>query len=109
MHIDCRGARRRAGMTQETWADALGLSLDRVRSLEYRRGQFPGWDAACHMARLGGFLRVDGPDGPKALAPLHLVVHPGAQDMPLTVLEAGAGQTQPWGTPGPVHARWDLA
>ena len=42
LHIDCRGARRRAGMTQEARTDAVGLSLDRVRSLEYRQGQFPG-------------------------------------------------------------------
>lgn len=105
LQIDCRGARRRAGMTQEAWASAVGLSLDRVRSLEYRRGQFPGWDAAYHMARLGGFLRVDGSHGPMALAPLHLVVHPEAQDLPLTFLEPVVGQTHLWGTPVLVHAR----
>lgn len=105
LQIDCRGARRRAGMTQEAWADAVGLSLDRVRSLEYRQGQFPGWDAAYRMALLGQFLRLDGPDGPMALTPLELVVHPEAQHLPLTVLEPVPGQTHLWGTPVLLYAR----
>lgn len=96
IRIDCRGARQRARMTQERWAQAVGLSLDRVRNLEYRVGECPSWEAAYRMAALGGYLRVDGPDVPMALAPLSLVVHPDIQQ--LTVLEV-EGQTSLFGTP----------
>ena len=100
IRIDCRGARQRARMTQERWAQAVGLSVDRVRNLEYRVGECPSWEAAYRMAALGGYLLVDGPDGPMALAPLSLVVHPDIQQ--LTVLEV-EGQTSLFGTPVIAH------
>lgn len=76
LKADCRGARIRAGYTQEGWAAACCLSLDRVRALEYREGEMPGWDSAYRMALLGGFLRIDGPLGSVGLAPLNLIAHP---------------------------------
>src|SRR5690606_40479917 len=76
------------------------LSLDRVRELEYKPGELPGLDTAYRMAALSGYLRVDGPAGPMALASLSLVVHPDIQ--PLTVLEV-EGQTSLFGTPVLVH------
>lgn len=100
--VDARNARLRSGLTQEEWAQVVLLSVARVHALEYRPGQSPGWDAACRMAHYGGFLRVDGPYGPMALAPLHLVVHPEAQE--IVVLEqAVEGQTRMFGTPVLVH------
>lgn len=108
LRIDCRGARRRSGMTQEAWAREVFLSLDRVRSLEYRPGESPGWDSAYRMALLGQFLGLDGPEGPMALAPLHLILHPEAQALPMTVLEPVSGQTSLWGAPVLVHAHVDV-
>jgi len=100
IRIDCRGARKRSGMTQERWAQAVCLSVDRIRQLEYRQGQLPGWESAYLMAHYGGYLRIDGPQGPMALAPLSLVLHPDIHQ--LTVLEV-EGQTSLFGTPVIAH------
>src|SRR5690625_4997286 len=103
LRIYVRDVRLRSGMTQEAWAESVMLSVSRVHALEYRMGQLPGWDAACRMAHYGGFLRVDGPHGAMALAPLHLVVHPEAQEV--HVLEDVEGQTRLVGTPVLVHTK----
>src|SRR5690606_17157729 len=67
--VDCRGARRRSGMTQAAWADALYLSLDRVRALEYRAAaNLPSLETAYRMAVLAGLLTMDGPEGPVGMA-----------------------------------------
>ena len=109
MRVDCRGARRRAGMTQEAWARAVFLSIDRVRSLEYQpSANLPSLETAYRMAALAGLLTMDGPEGPVGMAPLRMIAHPEAQTVvPMVSLASRTqevpGQLSFWGRPVIVH------
>jgi len=100
LQVDCRGAWRRSGLTQEAWAQALCLSLDRARELLYKPGELPSLDTFYRMAVLGRYVRINGPAGEYALAPVELVLDPETQE--LTVLDV-PGQLSLFGTPVLVH------
>lgn len=106
LRVDCRGARRRAGMTQEAWARAVFLSIDRVRALEYQaNANLPSLETAYRMAALAGLLTMDGPEGPVGMAPLGLIAHPEAQTVVpmVSIPEEVPGQLSFWGRPVIVH------
>lgn len=106
LKVDCRGARKRAGMTQDAWARAVFLSIDRVRSLEYAAdANLPSLETAYRMAALAGLLTMEGPQGPVGMARLQLIAHPEAQTaVPLVQLSQEVpGQLSFWGRPVIVH------
>lgn len=49
-----RNARKYAGLTQERWAESLGLSVDAIQNYEYGRN-FPTEETVLLMADLSGY------------------------------------------------------
>lgn len=49
-----RNARQTAGLTQERWAESLGLSVDAIQNYEYGRN-FPTEETVLLMADLSGY------------------------------------------------------